>query len=63
MTPEIRAMNGVELAIRRVADSMRGKYHQDPQFYELLDMVADELSKMTAGAISASRDDQQSERK
>lgn len=51
-TPEIRAMNGIELAIRRVAGRLRCRPHH-PDVSDALDELADEISRLCADAVQA----------
>jgi len=48
-----RAMNGIELAVRRVADRMKMQTPQDPLLIEALDHLADEIADISSGADQA----------
>jgi hypothetical protein len=55
-TPEIRSMNAVELAVRRVSDRLKGRTPWDMAVTDALDELADELSRMSADAFQAIND-------
>jgi hypothetical protein len=48
-----RAMNGVELAVRRVADRMRMQTPQDPLLIDAFDHLADAIADISSGADQA----------
>lgn len=53
-TPEIRAMEGVELAIRRVNGRLKARTPWDMGVTEALDELADEIAKIARDAVAAS---------
>jgi signal transduction histidine kinase len=55
-TPEIRAMNGIELAIRRVSDRLKSRRPWDMGATEALDELAEELSRMSEQAVQAANE-------
>lgn len=48
-----RAMNGVELAIRRVSDRLKTRTPWDMGVTEALDEIADEIAGISSGADNA----------
>jgi hypothetical protein len=52
-TPEIRAMNGIELAVRRTAGRVRA---HSPETSDALDILADEISHLVADAVQSIND-------
>jgi hypothetical protein len=53
LTDRHHAMNGIELAVRRVADRMKLQTPQDPLLIEAFDRLADEIADISAGADMA----------
>lgn len=48
-----RAMNGVELAIRRVSDRLKTRTPWNMDVTEALDEIADEISDISSGSDNA----------
>lgn len=53
LTDRTRAMNGVELAIRRVSDRLKTRAPWDMGVTQALDEIADEIADISSGADNA----------
>jgi signal transduction histidine kinase len=48
-----RAMNGIELAVRRVSDRLKGRVPWDMGLTAALDELADEIAEISSGSDAA----------
>lgn len=56
---KFQKMNDVELAIRRISDRLKDSVPWDTAITNELDEIADEIAKISAGAVNASPTDPQ----